>query len=50
MAGHITKRTYKRKDGTVTEVYRARIPNPHGRAITDQIEKTFKFKKDASVG
>jgi hypothetical protein len=30
MAGHIAKRTYKRKDGGTATVYRARIPNPHG--------------------
>lgn len=47
MAGHISKRTYKRKDGAEATVYRARIPNPHGSKKTDQLEKTFKRKADA---
>lgn len=47
MAGHISKRTYTRKDGAKATVYRARIPNPHGSKKTDQIEKTFKRKADA---
>lgn len=47
MAGHITKRAHTRKDGTRAEVWRARIPNPHGTHKTDQIERTFKRKRDA---
>jgi integrase len=47
VAGHISKRSYKRKDGSKAIVYRARIPNPHGVKKTDQIEKTFKRKADA---
>jgi integrase len=46
MAGHIRKRTYKRKDGTKREIWRARYPDPT-KGGTAQIEKSFPTRRDA---
>jgi integrase len=48
MAGHITKRKYKRADGTTRTTWRARHPDPSGRA-TDQVEKSFGTKGEAQA-
>ena len=48
MAGHFTKRKYKRPDGTTRVTWRARHPDPSGRG-TDQIERSFATKTEAQA-
>jgi integrase len=46
MAGHITKRTHRRADGSKRDVWRARFPDPL-KGGTYQIEKTCATKREA---